>query len=100
MDLSLLIINIIAGALVGYITKTLAINMLFKRYPIVGGAEIIKDRENLEIAMSELVEERLIKPSTMLEEFQKEEFKVSFEVLITHIVENTINENIKNIDTI
>jgi uncharacterized membrane protein YheB (UPF0754 family) len=100
MDLSLLIINIVAGALVGYITKSLAINMLFKKYPVIGGAEIIKDRENLEIAMSELVEERLIKPSTMLEEFQKEEFKTSFEVLITHIVENTINENIKNIDTI
>jgi uncharacterized membrane protein YheB (UPF0754 family) len=100
MDLSLLIINIVAGALVGYITKTLAINMLFKKYPIIGGAEIIKDRENLEIAMSELVEERLIKPSTMLEEFQKEEFKVSFELLVTHIVQNTINENIKNIDTI
>ena len=100
MDLSLLIINIVAGALVGYITKTLAINMLFKKYPVIGGAEIIKDRVNLEIAMSELVEERLIKPSTVLEEFQKEEFKVSFEKLINHIIESTINENIKNLDTI
>ncbi|MBC7472931.1 MAG: DUF445 family protein, partial [Candidatus Sericytochromatia bacterium] len=100
MDLSLLIINIIAGALVGYVTKTLAINMLFKRYPIIGGAKIIKDRESLEVSMSTLVEEKLIRPSTMLEEFQKDEFKVSFESLINHIVESTINKNIENLDTI
>ncbi|MFN8575736.1 MAG: DUF445 family protein [Candidatus Sericytochromatia bacterium] len=99
-DLSLLIANIVAGALVGYITKALAINMLFKEYPIIGGAEIIKDRENLEISMSTLVEEKLIKPSTMLEEFQKSEFKVSFEKLINYIVENTLKDNIKEIDSI
>lgn len=99
-DVSLLIANIVAGALVGYVTKALAINMLFKEYPIIGGAEIIKDRENLEISMSTLVEEKLIKPSTMLEEFQKPEFKVSFEKLIDYIVENTLKENIKEIDSI
>lgn len=99
-DLSLLIANIVAGALVGYVTKALAINMLFKEYPIVGGAEIIKDRENLEISMSTLVEEKLIKPSTMLEEFQKEEFKVSFENLLNHIVENTLKENIQEIKSL
>lgn len=100
MDLSLLIVNIIAGALVGYITKTLAINMLFKSYPVIGGAEIIKDRENLGISISTLVEERLIRPSTLLEEFQKEEFKASFEILINHIIEATIYENIKELDKI
>lgn len=99
-DLSLLIANIVAGALVGYVTKALAINMLFKEYPIVGGAEIIKDRENLEISMSTLVEEKLIKPSTMLEEFQKTEFKESFEKLVNYIVENTLKDNIKEIDSI
>lgn len=99
-DLSLLIANIVAGALVGYVTKALAINMLFKEYPIIGGAKIIKDRENLEVSMSTLVEEKLIKPSTMLEEFQKTEFKESFEKLINYIVQNTLKDNIKEIDSI
>lgn len=99
-DFTLLIANIVAGALVGYVTKALAINMLFKEYPIIGGAEIIKDRENLEISMSTLVEEKLIKPSTMLEEFQKEEFKVSFEKLISYIVDNSLKDNIKEINSI
>lgn len=101
MDLTLLVINIVAGAFVGYVTKTLAINMLFKKYPIIGGAEIIKDRENLAISISELVEERLIKPSTLVEEFEKEAFKKSFQTLIQHIVENTIESTIKtkNIST-
>ncbi|GIW23520.1 MAG: hypothetical protein KatS3mg068_2527 [Candidatus Sericytochromatia bacterium] len=91
---SLLIINIIAGGFVGYITKTLAINMLFKEYTIIGGAEIIKDRVNLGISISQLVEEKLVKPSTLLEEFEKEPFRKSFENLIKHIIENTLNENI------
>lgn len=101
MDLTLLVINIVAGAFVGYVTKTLAINMLFKKYPVIGGAEIIKDRENLAISISELVEERLIPPSTLVEEFEKDSFKDSFQSLIQHIVENTIESTIKNknIDT-
>ncbi|MEK7431498.1 MAG: DUF445 family protein [Cyanobacteriota bacterium] len=96
MDLELLIINIFAGAFVGYTTKMLAINMLFKKYPIIGGAEIIKDRENLAIAVSELVEERLIKPETLVKEFEKENFKDSFQNLIKHIIDETIIKNITN----
>ncbi len=99
-DLTLLVANIVAGAFVGYVTKALAINMLFKEYPIIGGAEIIKDRENLEISMSTLVEEKLIKPSTMLEEFQKEDFKVSFEQLVNYVVKNSLKDNIKEINSI
>lgn len=96
----LLLINLIAGAFVGYVTKTLAINMLFRRYPIIGGAKIIDDREQLEIAMSTLVEERLIKPDTLLQEFQKEEFKETFETLIDAIVQQTIAQNIRHLDTV
>lgn len=100
MDWTLLIINLIAGAFVGYVTKTLAINMLFRRYPIIGGAKIIDDREQLEIAMSELVEERLIRPETLLAEFQKPAFKETFETLIESIVQDTIQANIKHLDTL
>ncbi|MEZ0373248.1 MAG: DUF445 family protein, partial [Candidatus Sericytochromatia bacterium] len=100
MDWTLLIINLIAGAFVGYVTKTLAINMLFRRYPIIGGAKIIDDREQLEIAMSTLVEERLIRPETLLVEFQKPAFKETFETLIESIVQDTIQENIRHLDTL
>jgi uncharacterized membrane protein YheB (UPF0754 family) len=97
LDFNLLIINLLAGSLVGYVTKSLAINMLFKKYPLIGGAEIIKDRENLEIAMSRLVEERLIKPSTLLAEFQKESFKDSFKHLIQHILLNSLQANLQDL---
>ncbi len=96
----LLIINLIAGAFVGYVTKTLAINMLFRRYPIIGGAKIIEDREQLEVAMSELVEERLIRPDTLTSEFQKPAFKETFEMLVESIVQDTIQENIRHLDTL
>ncbi|MFN8674010.1 MAG: DUF445 family protein [Candidatus Sericytochromatia bacterium] len=95
-DINLLVVNIIAGAFVGYTTKMLAINMLFKKYPIIGGAEIIKDRDNLAISVSELVEERLIKPETLLNEFEKESFRESFQNLIKHIIEDTIIKNIES----
>lgn len=100
MDWTLLIINLVAGAFVGYVTKTLAINMLFRRYPIIGGAKIIDDREQLEVAMSTLVEERLIRPDTLLSEFQKPAFKETFEVLVESIVQETIQENIRHLDTL
>ncbi len=94
MDFNLLFVNLIAGSLVGYVTKSLAINMLFKRYPLIGGAEIIKDRENLEKAMSQLVEERLIRPSTLLGEFQKPAFKRSFEDLIHHLMRDSLAQHL------
>lgn len=100
MDWTLLIINLIAGAFVGYVTKTLAINMLFRRYPIIGGAKIIDDREQLEVAMSELVEERLIRPETLLSEFSKPAFKETFETLVASIVQDTIQTNIQHLDTL
>lgn len=100
MDSSLLLVNIFAGAFVGYVTKLLAINMLFQKYPIVGGAEIIKERESLGESISKLVEERLIKPETLMNEFQKDGFKNSFENLISHVVKDGIGEHIKDIETI
>ncbi len=100
MDFNLLLVNLLAGSLVGYVTKSLAINMLFKKYPLIGGAEIIKDRENLEKAMSWLVEERLIKPATLLEEFQKEAFKDSFKHLIQHILHESLQNNLKELTQI
>lgn len=96
MNLTLLLINILAGGLVGYVTKSLAINMLFRKYPLIGGAEIIKDRENLEKAMSLLVEERLIRPTTLLEEFQKPAFQESFEHLLYHMMRQSIGKNIES----
>lgn len=100
MDLNLLLVNLLAGSLVGYITKSLAINLLFKEYPLIGGAEIIKDRENLEKAMSWLVEERLIKPSTLLQEFQKDNFKQSFSRLIQHILHESLQQNLAQLTSL
>jgi uncharacterized membrane protein YheB (UPF0754 family) len=95
LDFNLLLVNLLAGSLVGYVTKSLAINLLFKEYPLIGGAEIIKDREQLEQAMSLLVEERLIKPATLLEEFQKDSFKTPFKQLIQHLLFESLQKNLE-----
>ncbi|PIQ28891.1 hypothetical protein COW36_09420 [bacterium (Candidatus Blackallbacteria) CG17_big_fil_post_rev_8_21_14_2_50_48_46] len=100
MDGLLLLLNLLTGGLVGYITNTLAIKMLFKQYPLIGGGEVVKDREHLEDAMSDLVEERLITPETLLEEFDSEAFKLSFEKLIRLIVEEKLREKIAKFDTL
>src|SRR5690606_13818148 len=95
LDFNLLLVNLLAGSLVGYVTKSLAINLLFKEYPLIGGAEIIKDREQLAQAMSLLVEERLIKPATLLEEFQKDSFKTPFKQLIQHLLFESLQKNLE-----
>jgi len=95
----LLATNLLTGALVGYITNSLAIRMLFKEYPVIGGGDVIKNREELEQAMSELVEEQLITPETLLEEFDKEAFKLSFEQLIRYIITHNLKQQLLRFDT-
>ncbi len=97
-DFLLLGANITTGAVVGYITNTLAIRMLFREYPIIGGGEVIKNRKDLEEAMSELVEEQLITPDTLLEEFDKPAFKASFEQLIHQIISHHLKERVLKLD--
>ena len=95
----LLAANLATGAVVGYLTNSLAIKMLFKEYPIIGGGEVIKNRDELEQAMSELVEEKLITPETLLEEFGTEGFKQSFEELIRYIIANNLKEHLLRFET-
>lgn len=92
----LLATNLLTGAGVGYLTNALAIKMLFKEYPVIGGGEVVKNREELEQAMSELVEERLITPETLLQEFDTEGFKRSFEQLIRYIIAHNLKERVLN----
>lgn len=91
--------NLLTGALVGYITNALAIRMLFKEYPILGGGDIVKNREALEDAMSALVEERLITPRTLLEEFDTPEFKASFENLLRYIIAHNLKAQVLRLET-
>lgn len=97
-DLLLLGANITTGAIVGYLTNSLAIRMLFREFPIIGGGEVIKNRADLEEAMSELVEEQLITPDTLLEEFDKPAFKASFEQLIRQIISHHLKERVLKLD--
>ncbi len=99
MDWILLATNIATGAAVGYITNALAIRMLFREYPIIGGGEVIKSRDELEKSMSQLVEEQLITPDTLLEEFEKPAFKRSFENLIHSILSEHLKQQIQQFDT-
>ena len=74
--------------------------MLFKEYPIIGGGEVVKSRNELEDAMSELVEERLITPETLLREFDTEHFKRSFEQLIRYIITHNLKEQLMRFEIV
>ncbi|MBF2055212.1 MAG: DUF445 family protein [Candidatus Sericytochromatia bacterium] len=91
--------NLLTGALVGYLTNSLAIRMLFREYPLIGGGDIVKNREALEDAMSALVEERLITPRTLLEEFDTPEFKASFESLLRYIIAHNLKAQVLRLET-
>ncbi|MDR1956104.1 MAG: DUF445 family protein [Treponema sp.] len=77
MPVSLLVevlVSIVLGGLVGWITNVIAVTMLFKKYGKWGG--IIEDRYQEFIAsMSQLVEDDLVNGKTLKSEFNSSQFK-------------------------
>ena len=82
--------NVFGGAFTGYITNVLAVKMLFKKYPIVGGGVILDNYEEFVKNMSALVERDLINHATLEHEFQKDSFKNSLATTISHLLNKSL----------
>jgi len=82
--------NVFGGAFTGYITNVLAVKMLFKKYPIVGGGVILDNYEEFVKNMSALVERDLINHATLEHEFQKDGFKTALETTVSHLLNKSL----------
>ncbi len=78
LDLTTLLSSAATGAVTGYLTNNLALNMIFKEYGPFGGV-VIKTKEEFIQSISELVEKDIINHQTLKEEFDKEEFRESLD---------------------
>jgi len=82
--------NVFGGAFTGYITNVLAVKMLFKKYPIVGGGVILDNYEEFVKNMSALVERDLINHATLEHEFQKDGFKTALETTVSYLLNKSL----------
>jgi uncharacterized membrane protein YheB (UPF0754 family) len=78
LDLTTLLSSAATGAVTGYLTNNLALNMIFKEYGPFGGV-VIKTKEEFIKSISELVEKDIINHQTLKEEFNKKEFRESLD---------------------
>lgn len=85
-----LLSNLSAGGITGYITNSLAIKMLFKRYPVVGGGVLASNFEEFVENISQLVERDLINHATLQEEFSSETFKTELQKAVEHLLQDTL----------
>ncbi len=76
LDLTALLSSAATGAVTGYLTNNLALNMIFKEYGPFGGV-VIKTKSEFIRSISELVEKDIINHQTLKEEFNKKEFRES-----------------------
>jgi len=88
--LTQLLSNFAAGGITGYITNTLAIKMLFKKYPVVGGGVLASNFEEFVDNISQLVERDLINHATLEHEFRSERFKSELESAIEHLLRHSL----------
>jgi uncharacterized membrane protein YheB (UPF0754 family) len=84
--ISALLSNFIGGGFTGFITNTLAIKMLFRKYPIVGGGVLLKNFDQFVENISELVERDLINHHTLKDEFNKDQFKQALKRAVEHLL--------------
>ena len=82
--------NLAAGGITGYITNTLAIKMLFKKYPVVGGGVLASNFEEFVENISQLVERDLINHATLEHEFSSDHFKSELKTAIEYLLKHSL----------
>lgn len=88
--LTQLLSNLVAGGITGYITNTMAIKMLFKKYPIVGGGVLASNFEEFVENISKLVERDLINHATLEHEFSSNAFKTELQKAVEHLLREAL----------
>jgi len=88
--LTQILANILGGGFTGYITNVLAVKMLFKKYPVVGGGVILDNYEEFVTNISALVERDLINHATLEHEFKNEKFRAALEKTISYLLSQSL----------
>ncbi|MFW6008055.1 MAG: DUF445 family protein [archaeon] len=96
MEVITLLSKIFGGAATGYITNSLALQMLFRKVGPFGGV-ILKTKNEFISNASQLVERDIINHKTIEEKLDNKEFKNVFSLIIFEIFENYLKEECKNI---
>jgi uncharacterized membrane protein YheB (UPF0754 family) len=92
-----LLISVLGGALVGWITNSIAVNMLFKKFLGRWGGVIESNYKELIQNLSRLVEQKLINTQTLQKEIEKEAFKDILHTWVKDILQNELPEKTKNL---
>lgn len=90
-----IVIKLFSGGLVGYFTNLLAIKMLFKEYPLVGGGVILKTYHELKDELSSLVERDLVNHHTIKTELESTEFKDALHSVLDDLVNKSLKNNLE-----
>jgi len=88
--LTQLLSHLEAGGITGYITNSLAIKMLFKKYPIIGGGVLVDNFDEFVENISLLVERDLINHATLEEEFQTEHFRKALKKSLEYLLKRSL----------
>ncbi|MDR1147972.1 MAG: DUF445 family protein [Spirochaetaceae bacterium] len=92
-----LLISVLGGALVGWITNSIAVNMLFKKFLGRWGGVIESNYKELIQNLSRLVEQKLINTQTLQKEIEKEAFNDILHTWVKDILQNELPEKTKNL---
>ncbi|MDR1446378.1 MAG: DUF445 family protein [Treponema sp.] len=84
-----ILISVVSGALVGWITNAIAVNMLFRKYWKWGGV-IEEHYEEFIENMSALVEDDLVNAKTLSREFNTENFKKELDLWVEEVLERQL----------
>ncbi|MFW5794856.1 MAG: DUF445 family protein, partial [Bacillota bacterium] len=91
LDITTILSSAATGAVTGYLTNNLALNMIFKEYGPFGGV-VIKTKAEFIKSISELVERDIINHQTLKEEFNKDEFRESLNKTASDFIDTYLFE--------
>jgi uncharacterized membrane protein YheB (UPF0754 family) len=92
-----LIISVAGGAAVGWITNSIAVNMLFKKFLGRWGGVIESNYKELIHNLSGLVERRLINAQTLKNEIEKKPFNDTLQAWVKDVLQNELPEKTENL---
>ncbi|AEF84989.1 hypothetical protein TREPR_0747 [Treponema primitia ZAS-2] len=84
--------SILGGAAIGYITNSIAVNMLFRKFLGRWGGVIEDNYKEFIENMSQLVEDELVNSNTLLSEFNSDKFKALLRTWIEDVLKKELPE--------
>lgn len=95
MDTSALIIKILSGAAMGYISSLISLKVIFGKYSLINSTNNYSDFKN---HLAGDIEKYISKESYIENQIQKNEFKVEFNEIIDDFLNVSLDKQINNID--